>query len=279
MADQETKVHSLYGFPVVHSLSPVIFNKTFQQLRLNRTYVPFPVKPEDLAGAVEAARTLGFEGFNVTMPHKTAIVPLLDSLEGAAERIGSVNTVAGMRNGLVGYNTDGEGAIRAIRAHGFEPKGRKVLVIGAGGASRALVHSISHEAGEILVLNKTPLKARQVAELANGTARVAHGELTRAGLEEALGNTELIVNATPVQTPNLLEDLNLPPQALRPSTWLFDLAYDKPPAPLAVKVHRISPLEMLVQQAALSYEIWLGKPAPLEVMRSILVQHNGGDWK
>src|SRR4029077_17533404 len=120
MIKGDTRVHSLYGSPISHSLSPVIFNTTFEKLSINRTYVPFKVSKDKLKDAVEAARTLGFDGFNVTMPHKTTILNMLDRLDGSTEKLGSVNTVARTKRGLVGYNTDGEGAIRAIRSHGFK---------------------------------------------------------------------------------------------------------------------------------------------------------------
>src|SRR4029077_13598523 len=121
MIKGDTRVYSLYGSPVSHSLSPVIFNTTFEKLSLNRTYVPFEVSKDKLKDAVEAARTLEFDGFNVTMPHKTKILDMLDRLDGSTEKIGSVNTVARTKRVLVGSNSDGEGAIRAIRSYGFEP--------------------------------------------------------------------------------------------------------------------------------------------------------------
>lgn len=279
MIDGETKVHSLYGFPVAHSLSPLIFNRTFEKLGQNRTYIPFPVAPRDLRRAVDAARSLGFEGFNVTMPHKTAIAELLDALEGSAAKTSSVNTVTRSSRGLVGYNTDGEGALRALKANGFNPSGRNILVVGAGGAARAVVQSLSQNASEIRVLNRTLEKAREIGEKAEGRAKVSYGELTRASLEKCLPNVDLMVNSTPLQTASLLRELNVPFQDLPSALWVFDLAYDKSQEPLPAQIRRVSPMEMLVQQAALSYEIWLREPAPFELMRSILVEHIGADWK
>src|SRR5437660_11972538 len=134
MIKGDTRVHSLYGSPVSHSLSPVIFNRTFEKLCLNRTYVPFEITKDKLEDAVEAARTLGFDGFNVTMPHKTGILELVDRLDDVAKKGGTVNTVARVGRSLVGYSTDGEGALRAIKSYGFEPEDKNILVIGAGGA-------------------------------------------------------------------------------------------------------------------------------------------------
>ena len=278
MIDGETKVHSLYGFPISHSLSPLIFNTTFQKLGLNRTYVPFAVQPRQLGNAVEAARSLGFAGFNVTMPHKTAIIEFLDTLDKEARSVGSVNTVANTPRGLVGYNTDGEGAVRALKAHGIDPSKRRILILGAGGVARSLVHRLSKVGEEVKILNRTLEKAEQLADSVSGSARVSHAQLNRSNLGASLKNSDLFVNSTPVQTATLLRDHNISPNHLNPRLWVFDLAYDKPLEPLP-QVRRVSPLEMLVQQAALSYEIWIGEPAPLDLMRSVLVEHNGGDWK
>src|SRR5690242_5563697 len=198
MIKGDTRVHSIYGSPVAHSLSPVIFNATFEKQSLNRTYVPFEVGTDKLKQAVEAARTLGFDGFNVTMPHKTAILELLDRLDKNVEKIGAVNTVAATKSGLVGYNTDGVGAVRALNSYDFDPYNKQILLLGAGGAARALVHLLSSQSNAVRILNRNPGKARQVADQATGTARISYGELGKTSLERSLEDADLIVNATPI---------------------------------------------------------------------------------
>src|SRR2546427_7599823 len=168
MIKGDTRVHSIYGSPVAHSLSPVIFNTTFEKLSLNRAYVPFEVSRDNLKRAVEAARTLEFDGFNVTMPHKTAILEMLDGLDENAKKSGSVNTVVRTKSGLVGYNTDGEGAVRALRSYGFEPSDKRILMLGAG-AAQALVHRFSTENNTIKILNRTLDKARELTDNTTGT--------------------------------------------------------------------------------------------------------------
>ena len=279
MIKGDTRVHSLYGSPVAHSLSPVIFNTTFEKLSLNRTYVPFEVSIDKLKDAVGAARTLGFDGFNVTMPHKTAIIEMLDRLDDGSEMIGSVNTVARTKRGLVGHNTDGEGAVRALRSYGFEPNNKRILVLGAGGAARALVHRFSRDNNKIKILNRTLAKARNLADNATGPGRISHGELDKNNLENSLHDTDLVVNSTPIRTSSLLSQLKIPFNKLKDTDWVFDLAYDKSSEPLPVGRGTISPLEMLVNQAALSYEIWLNETAPFTLMRSSLVDYLGKDWK
>ncbi len=279
MIRADTRVLSLYGSPVAHSLSPVIFNTTFEKLSLNRAYMPFEVSKDSLKNAVEAARTLGFDGFNVTMPHKATILEMLDRLDENAKKIGSVNTVVRTASGLVGYNTDGEGAVRALRAYGFEPSNKRILVLGAGGAAQALVHRFSTENTTIKILSRTFDKARQLAGNAAGPSRISYGELTKNGLENSLQDADLLVNATPIRTPTLASQLGIPTNKLQKTNWVFDLAYDKPSEPIPARFGTISPLEMLVHQAALSYEIWLNETAPFALMRSSLVDYLGNDWK
>ncbi len=279
MIKGDTRVLSLYGSPVSHSLSPVIFNTTFEKLSLNRTYVPFEVSKDKLKDAVEAARTLGFDGFNVTMPHKTTILDLLDRLDEIAEKTGSVNTVARTKSGLVGYNTDGEGAVRALRSYGFEPNNKHILVLGAGGAAKALVHRLSRDNNKIKILNRTLAKARNLADNASGPGRVSYGELDKNSLEDSLHDADLVVNSTPIRTSTLLSQLKIPLNKLEDADWVFDLAYDKSGEPIPAGRGTISPLEMLVHQAALSYEIWLNETAPFALMRSSLVDYLGKNWK
>ncbi len=279
MIKGDTRVHSLYGSPVSHSLSPVIFNTTFEKLSLNRTYVPFEVSKEKLKDAVGAARTLEFDGFNVTMPHKTTILDMLDRLDETSEKTGSVNTVARTKSGLVGYNTDGEGAVRALRSYGFEPNNKSILVLGAGGAARALVHRLSRDNNKIKILNRTLAKARNLADNASGLGRISYGELDKNNLVNSLHDTDLAVNSTPIRTSALVSQLKIPLNKLKVTDWVFDLAYDKQSEPVPAGRGTISPLEMLVHQAALSYEIWLNETAPFALMRSSLVDYLGKDWK
>jgi shikimate dehydrogenase len=273
------KVHALFGSPIDHSLSPIIFNGVFEKLSVNRVYLPFDISSDKLSDAVGAARTLGFAGFNVTIPHKTRILELLDQLDGSAKEKGSVNTVACTDWGLVGYNTDGEGALRALKSYGFNPSKKRILVIGAGGSARSLVHSLAPSSSLVVVLNRTQEKAREIADKIQGGTRSAFGPLTKNRLEEWIPGTDLLVNATPLQTPTILAELGVKLSILRDVGWVFDLAYDKPAVDVPSKQGRVSPLEMLLQQAALSYEIWLGKPAPLDLMRSAMTSHLGGDWR
>jgi len=253
-----------------------MFNHTFEKQGIDCKYTAIDVESERLQASVEDAQAQGIDGFNVTMPHKIAIIPLLERVSKSAREIGAVNTVVNDARGLEGHNTDGEGTLRALLANGFDPKGTRILVIGAGGAARAIVHRLSSEAEELILLNRTTEKAGSIADDTKGTAKTSFGPLTRKKFEEIIQRVDLLVNATPTQTSSLLAGFQVSTRHASP--WIFDLAYDMPqmgpPSP-----KRIHPLELLVQQAGLSYEIWFSQPAPLEVMRSVLVGHNGGDWR
>lgn len=264
---------------MAHSLSPIIFNTTFQKLSLNRTYIPFEVAKDKLSQALDAARTLQFDGFNVTMPLKTAIPQMLDTLDKSAIETGAVNTVTRTANGLVGYNTDGEGAIRALESYGFDPVGRRILIIGSGGAAQALIHKLAIMKNNIRVLNRTINNARKLVETVAGQNEISYEQLGRQNLQKSLRKTDLLVNATPLTTASLLAQYNIALDHPRDLPWVFDLAYDKTGDPTPHSTNTVSPLEMLLQQAALSYEIWIKEEAPLSLMRSSLIDYLGKDWK
>src|SRR6266540_2579429 len=136
----KTKVLGIIGWPVEHSLSPLMQNAALQALNLDYVYIPFAVPPQSLVMAVDGLRHLGVQGFNVTIPHKEAIIPLLDKLHPEAEFIGAVNTVKREGELLVGYNTDGAGFVRSlVNDLDFKPEGKKIVILGAGGASKGAV--------------------------------------------------------------------------------------------------------------------------------------------
>ena len=274
----ETKLVALFGQPVAHSLSPPMFNTVFEKLGENRRYVPFNIDASDLGKAVDAARVLKFDGFNVTMPYKTKVPDLLDGLDATAGDVGAVNTVSKTENGLIGYNTDGEGAERAIKAYGIRPKDLRVLVIGAGGSARAIVHRLSREVVRLKILNRDLDRARHVAE-ETGHGKVSFGKLGRAVLEKELEETDLLINTTPIPSLTVLDELGIPIKLPNGVDWIFDLSYDKPKSVVASRASRISALEMLLQQAGLSYRIWFERDAPLDLMRAALINHVGEDWR
>ncbi|MEM0314422.1 MAG: shikimate dehydrogenase, partial [Candidatus Bathyarchaeia archaeon] len=152
------------GDPIEHSLSPIMHNAAFKHLGLNAVYVAFNVKRENLEGAVKGVRSLGIAGVNVTMPHKTAIISHLDEVDQEARFVEAVNTVLNIEGRLVGFNTDGVGALRALKENGLDPKGKKILLLGAGGAGKAIAFQLAREAEELRILNRNGYKAKQLAD-------------------------------------------------------------------------------------------------------------------
>lgn len=272
-----TRLVGIIGDPVTHSLSPAIHNAAFAALGLDFAYVPLLVPADRVGEAVAGLRALGFRGANVTMPHKAAVLPFLDEVSSDARLIDAVNTIVVDGERLCGHTTDGEGFLRALRE--VEPggaAGRPVLLLGAGGAARAVALALAREgAGSLTVADRTPAAAQRLVErlrprLGDAALRVVRlDRLAAADVEAA----DLIVNATPLGVEG---DLKLPSvvvDTLRRGHVVYDLVYGKRPTNLLTEAQAhgartVDGLSMLVWQAAASFELWTGRPAPLDVMRS-----------
>jgi shikimate dehydrogenase len=258
-----TRVAGVIGSPVKHSLSPVLHNAAFRALDLDWVFLAFEVPSGDAVSAVTGARSLGIQGLSVTMPHKAAVLPALDRLSPAAERLGAVNTITTRGGLLVGESTDGPGFIDALREdEGFDPAGRRCVVLGAGGAARAVVLALA-EAGatDITVVNRTPERAEAAAALAGASGR--------AGSAEAVEGADLVINATPVG----MTDGELPVDAARlgPGQLVVDLVYHPAVTPLVSAARArgataVNGLGMLIHQAAHAFLLWTGQEPPLAAM-------------
>jgi shikimate dehydrogenase len=262
------KVAGLIGSPVGHSLSPVIHQAAFDAAGIDWHYVAFDVPAGRADDALAAMRVLGISGLSVTTPHKEQVADTVDGLAPAAATLRSVNTVVAEADGrLVGHSTDGQGFIAALHADGVDVCGTHVAVIGAGAAARSVVAALDHAgAAAIVVVNRTPGKIGAVTSLAPLTARGA-GEDVTAELKAA----ELIVNATSVGFDS--DDLAIDPAVLHPEHLVADLVYH----PLDTALLRAARdagartfdgLGMLVHQAALQQQLWLGHLPDVGVMRA-----------
>lgn len=277
-----TRLVAILGHPVRHSRSPEMHNAAFTAQGVDMVYLAFDVAPQGLAGAVDGIRTLGLAGANVTVPHKEAVLPLLDSVDAVARRIGAVNTVVNEAGVLTGHNTDMHGFLMALeRGWGQSPKGSRCLVLGAGGAARAVVAGLlSTDVAEVYVYNRTGERARELCGAARGWGGAACRPVADGDLEYVVGNVDLIVNATSVGLPESgpaagadeFKASPIPVDMVKQHHVVMDLIYG--PEPTALLRHARSTgglafdgLEMLVQQAARSYELWTGRTAPLETMR------------
>ncbi len=272
----KTKVCALIGDPVGHTMSPAMHNTAFKKLGLDFVYIPFRVPPQRLAQAVAGLRSLGVRGFNVTIPHKVSVIPLLDKLDPLAEKIGAVNTIVNDGGKLWGYNTDAAGFLRALLDKGIGPEGKNIVILGAGGASRAISYILAGSGAEITILNR-----RQELDWAYDISRlikkdldktVKVGELTPRALSPALKTADILVNATSVgMSPDSDKSL-VPARLLRSGLVVFDIVYNPLMTRLlaeakAVGAQVISGVDMLVWQGALAFEKWTGVPAPFDLMR------------
>jgi shikimate dehydrogenase len=256
------------GSPVRHSLSPAMHNAAFRALGLDWAYLACEVAPGAVGPALAGARALGFGGMSVTLPHKEAAAGEVDELSPPAEAVGAVNTVVPLPDGrLRGENTDGDGLLAALaQDEGCDPSGRRCLVVGAGGAARAVVAALAGAgAAEVVVVNRTLARAESAAALA--------GPVGRVGTEHEAGFAEVIVNATPLGLAGSgLDALAVDPAHLGPGQLVVDLVANPLVTPLmeAARLRgarAMGGLGMLVHQGALAFELWTGHAAPVDVMR------------
>ena len=263
-----THVAGIIGWPVDHSVSPAIHNAAFVAAGLDWVYVPLPVPPPELAHALAGLRALGIDGANVTMPHKTEAAELIDGLSEDARALGAVNTISVRGEQIEGHNTDAPGFDRFLREDaGFDPAGRTALIYGSGGAGRACALALAR-AG----ISRLTVAARNEATTdgVRGIATNAGAPLDVIASKDAGGRRfDLVVNATPVGRETEPEHLALPD--LDRSVVVVDLLYDPPVTALQRRAEEAGAaafggLGLLLHQAALSFELWTGIPAPLDVM-------------
>jgi shikimate dehydrogenase len=284
MISGKTQICALIGDPVAHTMSPAMHNAAFKKLGLDFLYIPFRVKPEELPPAVAGLRALNVRGFNVTIPHKVSVIPLLDSLDLLAEKIGAVNTVVNDGGALIGYNTDAEGFLRALLDKGIRPAGKNIVILGAGGASRAISFVLAGKGARLTVLNR-----RLELDWAEDIARLIRkelgkevkvGELNPRTLSPALAKADILVNATSVGMSPASRSSPVPARFLKRRLIVFDIVYN----PLETRLLKeakaagakvIGGVDMLAWQGALAFEKWTGRPAPVDLMRREAVKMLG----
>jgi shikimate dehydrogenase len=264
MITARTSVAGVIGAPVGHSLSPAIHNAAFGALGLDWTFHAFEVAPGDVARALDGVRALGLRGLSVTMPHKEDAAAHVDACSEDAAALGAVNCVVARDGRLLGENTDGPGFVDALADESFDPAGTRCVVIGAGGAARAVVLARARAgAHEVGVANRTPSRGEAAAALAGDAGRTVD--------LDAVTGADLVVNATPI---GMVDDaLPLDPQRLGAGQLVADLVYHPAVTPLLAAAadrgaRAVNGLGMLVHQAARAFQLWTGEAAPIPVMRA-----------
>jgi shikimate dehydrogenase len=266
------KIFGVIGYPIEHSLSPVMFNAAFEELKMDCKYYAFKVEPDKLAEALYGARALGFGGLNVTIPLKEKAAKIVE-LEETARLIGAVNTID--LKDFKGYNTDGIGALKALEKHGIEVEDKRILILGAGGAARAIAFQLAMKKAALVIANRT--ESRAIA-LADEVRKV--GIALGTGLENLksiISKMDILINTTSVgMFPNVNETL-VTSELMHPQLAVFDIVYN----PLETKLLKeakkagaktIPGIDMLIFQGAEAFKIWLKKEAPLNAMERAVKQ-------
>ncbi|MBI5819615.1 MAG: shikimate dehydrogenase [Verrucomicrobia bacterium] len=280
LIDGSTRIVGVFGHPIQHTASPAMHNAAFDHLGLNWRYLAFDVHPDNLRGALRGICDLNFVGVNLTVPHKLLAFKMVDSTDKEAQLLGAVNTVVVEDHKLTGFNTDGYGFKRAVREEfGMELRGRRVLILGAGGAGRALAVQCAVEgAAAIFIVNRTHSKAvsavAEIRKLVPHTFAVAM-PMELKHIAKHLNEVDLVVNATSLG----LRPGDPPPLARFPRQCKWLRVYDTIYRPAETRflaaarkagAQTANGLSMLLHQGARSFEIWTGRRAPVAVMRRAL---------
>lgn len=281
-----TRLFGLIGKPVAHSLSPLLHNTSFAALEIDARYLCFP--SEDLPSALAGVRGLGIAGCNVTMPYKKEIVPLLDGLSEEAELIGAVNTVAAVGGKLIGYNTDGTGLLSALRRQGCDVSGKRVLVLGSGGAGAAIYTACALAgASHVSVakvhthgIDKLHEHCRRVAEHSGCACDVFGMESTRA-YADAVAGADIIFHATSAGMGSDAGNCLLPGEWITSAHTIVEAVYHPLRTELLQRAQRAGAssfdgLTMLIGQAALAEKLWLGVQMPLDIVTAAARGHLAG---
>jgi len=273
-----TQLCGVIGNPVEHSLSPAIHNAAFQKLGLNFVYLAFRV--EAIGDAIKGLRALGnFRGASVTIPHKVTSLPFLDSIEPTARHIGAINTIVAAGGILIGHNTDAIGALRALRDGKVALKGQKVVMLGSGGAARAIAFALVAEAGidRLTILGIDEQERTALArDLQSKTGMaVQESSLDESTLQNILPDTHVLIHCTPMGMLPKVCETSVPATLLHAGLTVMDIVYNPRDTQLlkdakAAGCRTIPGLEMFLHQAAAQFELWTNQAAPVDVMRSVL---------
>ncbi len=265
----KTKIIGIFGNPIEHTLSPAMHNSAFKKLGLDMCYIPFRVLSNELPVAVKAIRSLNLLGVNITVPHKENVIPLLDEVDKEASFIGAVNTVVNSDGKLKGYNTDGRGFMSSLSETGISAEGRNILIIGAGGASRAIGYYLSEKASKLFLYDVDMQKAEK---LTNDLQKIRSNVFLAEKLKP-VEKLHMVINATPL---GLKPGDPLPwaPDLITSDMTVCDLVYKKTKFLQEAAEKGTITLDgsgMLLWQGVLAFELWTGIKPPVDVMRQALL--------
>lgn len=278
--DASTKPYCIIGHPISHSLSPIMHNFWFRNQNLNSVYLGFDVISNDLESSVKAFKTLKIQGLNVTLPHKQQVIQYVDEIDPLAKKIGAVNTLKIEEGKLKAKNTDALGGKQALEDAAFNLSGKNLLILGAGGASRALIFALSEELDKIIIANRTRLNGIKLVKQLRPYIKptIDAIPLKEEHLKQVISGVDIIINTTPVgMYPNINES-PISTTILREDLFVFDIVYN----PLETKLIKeakklgcttLGGLDMLVNQGATAFEWWTGRIPNKKIMREKLKTH------
>jgi len=273
-----TQFCGVIGNPVEHSLSPAIHNAAFQKLGLNFVYLAWRV--ESIGDALKGLSALGnFRGASVTIPHKVSAIPFLDEIDATARHIGAINTIVAEGGKLIGFNTDATGALRALQEGKAPLKDESVVMLGSGGAARAIAFALVMESGigrlHLLGIEEQERKTLAADVRAKTGMAVVDAHLDETSLKAALPESRVLIHCTPVGMAPKVGKSCVPAHLLHAGLTVMDIVYNPRETQLladakAAGCRTIPGLEMFLYQAVAQFECWTGRPAPTDVMRSVL---------
>ena len=278
----KTAITGIIGYPISHTFSPIMHNKAFKYLNLNFIYLPFLVKEKDLRYAIRAIRALNIVGVNVTIPHKEKVIKYLDETSSDVKKIGAVNTILNKNGKLIGFNTDKFGFVQPLVSQNVELKNKKIMVLGCGGASRAVCFGLlENNISSLLITDIIKEKAIRLKRDLRKFYKDCKIEIVHSSSEiifNRLKDIDILVNATPV---GMKPDSNSSPVYKIPKENKKLIVYDLVYNPVRTKLlnlaekqnlKTINGIEMLIYQGAKAFEIWTGKQAPVDIMKGVVYE-------
>ncbi len=279
---ERIKILCVIGHPIEHSLSPIMHNAAIRELKLEFIYLAFNIHPNNLSHAVKGFRAFNILGINVTIPFKQKIMKFLDEIEPMAQKIGAVNAIKNNEDYLIGRNTDAEGAMKAFLNSGYSISGKNVLLLGAGGAARAIAYIMAKEANKIVIVNRTEKRAIKIAnELKKYFNTNIEGKYNSTSvLKRESKKADILINATPI---GMYPNIQLSPisaEFLHDDLIVYDIVYN----PIETKLIKnatekgcktIGGLDMLVNQGALAFEWWTNKKPNVNLMKNKIIEFLG----
>ena len=275
----KTKVLCVIGDPIEHSVSPKMHNAVLKELCLDYVYIAFKVKKENLKEAVQGFKSLGIQGINVTIPHKVDIMQYLDEIDPTAMKIGAINTIKNENGYLKARNTDGEGALKSLLDNGYNPKGKKITIIGAGGASRAISFFIAQHASELTIFDiNSELSHKLATNLSQFySIPIKSYPLTDEKLKYEIETSDLLINTSPIGMYPKIEESPVSKEMLHQKLTVFDIVYNpiqtrllKDAKELGCKC--IPGIDMFVNQGAIAFEWWTGKKPNIDLMKQEVIK-------